>query len=144
MKFKLFAIPSVAVSVIVIASFVFFYFRDTQQNLFYFLELALPFLFFIGLFYLLAFKLLGQSQLDNKLSSVKKVLSSATLVAGILSLTIFVIFLFLPAPPLNAVGSKPTAGKALQGIFLSVFIPIWSAYMAGGLVQYLLIRKYSS
>jgi len=142
-KGKVFAVPSALLALCVIVVAVLFLFWDTQENKFHILRLALPFLVFIALFYFLAFKHLGETQISTNGPSTTTILLSATVVIGILTLVIYLVFLLIPGAPDGAVGTKPPAGEALIGILTSIFLPFWLGYILGGFLQLLLIKKYS-
>lgn len=142
MKDKSYIFLSASVSLSVVVAFVLVIFRNTQDNKFYIVELALPFLLLMGLFFLLVFKLLGEAQANASKPSLAKVFKSATVVVGVFTLVVFILFLVVPGPPADAIATKPPAVEALVGIVKFVFLPIWSGYVLGGLLQWFLIEKF--
>ncbi len=140
MKNRVFVVPSMAVSMLVIVIAFLFIFRGEQESKIYTVQLALPFLLGVALFYFLALSALGSAQTKLASPSVVKMLYLATLVVGVFTLVLFLLFLLFPNPPEGAVGSKPAALEVLRGLFVTVFLPLWVAYVSGGLVQYLFMK----
>jgi len=130
MNKKLFVIPSAALSTTFLVAVLLIVFWDMQESKLYIVELALPILIFIALFYVVIFKSLGESQQAKETPLLSMVFSSATLVVGIMSIVIYAALLFTAAPPLLALG----------GVAMGIFLPIWTGYIVGGVLQMYLMK----
>ena len=124
---------------IVLVAVILVLFWKTQENKFYIIELSLPFVLFAAFFYVVAFVALGKGQLGSP--SIFRVISSATEVVCVFSLLVLVVFLFLPKHPEEAEILNPGSIEIARGILLNISIPLWVAYAAGGLAQFLLITR---
>jgi len=138
-----YAIPPTLISLCIIIGLVLFRFWDTHESKFYIVQLALPILCGLAILYLLSFIFTGQALFDKNSQLVTRVFFSAVVFSGVIAFVLFTVFLFMPGAPVGEVGTKPPLNEIARGIFLDVFLPVGISHLAGGIVQLVLIQKYT-